>query len=411
MYKYSNDKTIAQFFVTDTSKKVTIYQTSWSFYKVEVDGVEYTDSDLQTLANGFTFSSPGIHTVKYQERQYDGSYDISGFLNQCDELISVTLSQNVHSITSSFQNCPKLSKVIGKNLLRIDTANFTNCPCLISMGIIGSGSSIEYNKDKLAVISSFPMSLKNLYISPKINSINTNSQALTNKLESIVVDSANKMYNSNNNCNAVINTANNTLVLGCKNTVIPNGVTSIGKYAFNGNEIITEIIIPDSVTHISDYAFNNCVNLANVTFGNNIISIGQYAFYCTSLTSAVLPNSVTYIGNSAFYGCKCLTNVTIPSCYLNYNVFSNCNIINLTMSLDCYISSNVFTLTSIDNLTLIGTEIKDNAFQGSSVKSVVIPNTVTSIGQVLQASLLIVAIQNLIHVTIVTQSLTPQIIR
>ena len=75
-------------------------------------------------------------------------------------------------------------------------------------------------------------------------------------LASIVVDKNNPVYDSRNNSNAIIETATNTLVSGCKTTVIPNSVTSIGSWAFSMNDL-TSVTIPDSVTSIGSWAFAN----------------------------------------------------------------------------------------------------------------------------------------------------------
>ena len=85
------------------------------------------------------------------------------------------------------------------------------------------------------------------------------------------------------------------------NVVIPNGVTSIGKYAFWGCSSLTSVTIPDSVKSIGDSAFWGCSSLESVTIPNSVTSIGENAFYkCSSLTSVTIPNSVKSIGDSAF---------------------------------------------------------------------------------------------------------------
>ena len=100
-------------------------------------------------------------------------------------------------------------------------------------------------------------------------------------LTEIVVESGNTVYDSRENCNAIIKTEDNTLIAGCKNTVIPNSVTSIG-----------------------DYAFYGCTGLASVTIPNSVTSIGYEAFEgCSGLTSVTIPNSVTTIGDEAFKNC------------------------------------------------------------------------------------------------------------
>jgi hypothetical protein len=107
-------------------------------------------------------------------------------------------------------------------------------------------------------------------------------------LKSIVVEEANTVYDSRNNCNAIIKTSTNTLIIGCKNTHIPNSVLSIGHWAFRDCTSLTSIIIPNSVTSIRGGAF----------------------YGCSRLTSISIPSSVWYmIGNGAFFGCSSLTTI------------------------------------------------------------------------------------------------------
>ena len=123
-------------------------------------------------------------------------------------------------------------------------------------------------------------------------------------MKGIKVDAGNTKYDSRNNCNAIIETASNTLIAGCKNTIIPNSVTRIGGYAFSG-----------------------CTGLTSVTIPNSLTSIGYHMFAnCSGLTSVTIPNSVTSIGDYAFSGCSGLAEVTCkaktpPTCY--YYSFRN----------------------------------------------------------------------------------------
>jgi hypothetical protein len=98
-------------------------------------------------------------------------------------------------------------------------------------------------------------------------------------LTSIVVEAGNTVYDSRNNCNAIIKTETNELIVGCKNTVIPNTVTSIGGSAFSGCSGLTSIDIPNSVTSIGNLAFNGCSGLTSVTVGATTpIAIGSDCF-------------------------------------------------------------------------------------------------------------------------------------
>ena len=83
-------------------------------------------------------------------------------------------------------------------------------------------------------------------------------------LESIVVESGNTVYDSRENCNAIIETATNTMLSGCRNTTIPNSVTSLGGYCFWGCSGLTSITIPNSVTSLGRYCFYGCSGLTEV---------------------------------------------------------------------------------------------------------------------------------------------------
>lgn len=121
-------------------------------------------------------------------------------------------------------------------------------------------------------------------------------------IDSISVSADNLYYDSREDCNALIETRSNTLLLGCKSSNIPNSVTSIGegafrsKYNFSG---LKNIYIPESVTSIGNSAFENC----------------------TGLKSIIIPSNVSTIGMNAFKGCKNLHKVTFMGEYIN--MFNN----------------------------------------------------------------------------------------
>ena len=148
--------------------------------------------------------------------------------------------------------------------------------------------------------------------------------------KAIIVESGNIVYDSRDSCNAIIKSSTNELIIGCKNTTIPNSVTAIGYDAFNDCSGFTgSLTIPNSVITIGDYAFGYCSGLTGLTIPNSVTTIGRAAFIgCTHLTSITLGNSVTSIGNSAFNHCSILDTITMlgttpPS--LGTNVFSISN--------------------------------------------------------------------------------------
>ena len=95
--------------------------------------------------------------------------------------------------------------------------------------------------------------------------------------------------------------------------VIPEGVTSIGFWAFSDCSSLASVVIPEGVTSIGAAAFYGCKGLASVVIPEGVTSIGDEAFsHCKSLTGVVIPESVTSIGDEAFSYCKSLTGVVIP---------------------------------------------------------------------------------------------------
>ncbi|MBQ7538969.1 MAG: leucine-rich repeat protein [Treponema sp.] len=148
---------------------------------------------------------------------------------------------------------------------------------------------------------------------------------------------------------------------------IPEGVTSISDDAFSGCTSLAEIKIPDSVTSIGNCAFAGCSSLAKITIPDSVTSIGGRAFEeCTSLTQISIPDGVTSIEWATFYGCTSLSAITIPEgvTSIDYSAFSGCSLLT--------------QITIPEGVPSIG----DNAFYGcSSLAQITIPDSVTSISE------------------------------
>ena len=314
----------------------------------------------------------------------------------CSGLTSVTIPNSVTSIGGgAFFGCSGLTSVtIGNSVTSIGIAAFRGCSGLTSVIIPNSVTSIGERAFCDCAGLTF-VSIPN-----SVTSIGKYAFADCSGLTSVVVDKNNGTYDSRDNCNAIIETSTNKLVVGCKNSIIPNSVTSIGSYAFRGCSGLTSVTIGNSVTSIGDGTFYGCSGLSSVTIGNSVTSIGEIAFSrCSGLTSVVvdknngtydsrdncnaiietstnklvvgcknsiIPNSVTSIGGYAFYNCSELTSVTIP---------------NSVTAIGEYAFSNCSGLTSVSIPNSV-TSIGDCAFSScSGLTSVTIGNSVTSIGK------------------------------
>ena len=171
-------------------------------------------------------------------------------------------------------------------------------------------SSVTYNGTTYSVTSIGDdafwrcTGLTSVTIPNSVTSIVKTAFLFCDGLTNIIVENGNSVYDSRENCNAIIVTATNALFVGCKNTIIPNSVTSIGDGAFWYCTGLTSVTIPNSVTSIGEYAFYSCSGLTSVTIGNGVTSIGEYAFmYCDGLKEIyVKATTPPTINSSVFYG-------------------------------------------------------------------------------------------------------------
>ena len=281
------------------------------------EGIEYS---VTSIGNGAFSGCTGLTSVNIPNSVTTIG---NGAFSGCTGLTSITIPNSVTSIGSSaFYGCSSLtSAAIGNSVTTIGIGAFCDCTSLTSAAIGNSVTTIPSSAfqdcssltsitipNSVTTIDGWAFngckSLTSVTIGNSVDYIGVTAFYGCSSLTSIVVEIGNNRFDSREACNAIVEKSTNTLVIGCKNSTIPNSVTSIGISAFYGCTGLTSITIPNSVTSIGNYAFSGCTGLTSITIPNNVTSIGGSAFSgCTGLTSITIPNSVKTIGIYAFRDC------------------------------------------------------------------------------------------------------------
>lgn len=341
----------------------------------------------------------------------------------CKSLKTVTLHEGLQRFDYGvFHNCENLKTInIPKSLTNIGEEAFKGCSSLATI-------SLSESVDTICKNAFYGSGIKSLYIPKSVKSIGECITGSCNQLVSIKVDPANTVYDSRNNCNGIIKTAENELYVGIQNTVIPNTVTSISGYAYRDCKQLKSILIPANISSIKQasnfesplYGCDNLVSIkvaANnpeydsrdncnaiinkksnrLVYGwqstvipNSVTGIESFAFSdCLGLKTIVIPEGVTNIGEGAFRNCEKLFSVSLPESLTSWSsgVFQNCHSltsIHLPSKLKYIANSAYWNCLGLVNISIPESieRIEGYAFNYCyELKSVYLPSKLTIIGK------------------------------
>lgn len=341
-------------------------------------------------------------------------------------LTMITIPCNVTTIGKAFSACDELTT------LNYNAIHCTEYAMNNTIEILNIGSSVKVLPEKLVAnceklrqvtipenvtkisFRAFYMckGLTEIAIPSSIVSIDSEAFRGCIGLEKIEVDVANTIYDSRNKCNAIVETQSNKLLMGCKETIIPEDIVTIGSYAFadcttlaaitlpnsviqiDGNAFagctaLTEFTIPQNIKQIKINAFQNCSNMATLYYnaesceasdgfencyfikkvymGDSVKTLPKNLFEkCSGMTDVILGKNVTEMGASVFYQCTSLTNVVLPDGLkvLPEQTFYGC--------------SSLPAVALPEGMTEIGV----NAFyKCTSLNTIALPSTLTVLGK------------------------------
>ena len=243
-----------------------------------------TSSKVATVVKGENYNELKIvsipSTIPVEGTEYPVKA-IAGRAFSSTPITSVEIADGLETIgQEAFSNCEQLSRIsLPSTLVTIESSAFNNCRRLAGITIPASVKTIGNN------------ALSGCY-----------------NLETIEVADGNEAYESLGS-NVIIERKTKTLLLGCKNSTIPDGVLAIGALAFNNCQI-EKIQFPETVKSIGDYAFASCRYLTEVILPEGLDSIAYGAFSnCELLETIEFPTTMKYFGEEAFYNCHNLMNV------------------------------------------------------------------------------------------------------
>lgn len=280
---------------------------------------------LALSANAVTFTVDGIcyQTASGGVNVVKESSGFDNYAGLTNVVIPSVVGYNGHNYQvvriadQAFSFAENLKSIeIPNTITTIGAGAFYHCSSLTSITIPNSATSIGNS----AITGC--ANLLSVNISSSVKTIGTNNLKECPMLEQIWVDPENTVYDSRENCNALIKTSTNELLMGCNTSFIPSSVESIADNAFYNFDGLKTMTIPASVTKIGYQAFTGCNSLEHVSINGQLSSFGAHAFEgCSSLYDVQLCEGIQYISLNCFESCNSLKTINIPE---SVNVIDSC---------------------------------------------------------------------------------------
>ena len=273
------------------------------------DEEDWQEEDSETDEEGFSWEldrKNGVLTISGTDWMDDFGEEGAPWYEDRALIKQVVIEDGVQSIgAGAFYGCKNLVTIsIPDSVTWLSDHAFEDCRNLTDLSI---PDSVTYIGDYCFAGC---RNLTDINIPDSVTYIGESAFADCKNIAGIKVSGKNQVYDSRGNCNAIIETASNELILGCKNTVIPKSVTGIGQQAFYECEDLENICIPDSVTRIGEEAFAGCDDLTTIAIPDSVTDIWYGAFHaCRNLTSLVLPDNGSLFNLSVFDGCSSLSTI------------------------------------------------------------------------------------------------------
>ncbi len=305
-------------------------------------------SSVTTISGSLFYGCTGLTSISIPNSVTEIGYSAFG---GCTSLTSITIPNSVTNIgDATFYGCTSLTSIpIPNSVITIGKNMFCGCSSLSVITI--PNNVITINERAFCDC----IGLRSVTIPNSVKTIGKYVFSGCINLTSLSVEEGNPIFDSRDNCNAIIETTSNTLLMGCKGTIIPTSVTEIGSSAFSGCKELSSIIIPNSVTSIGDNAFNGCCDLTSISIPNSVTFLGGYSFYaCQKLESITISNKVSSINTGTFLFCSSLASITIPNSVnvIESSAFSQCGLQSVTIP-NSVTSIGDFAFSNCQNLTSI----------------------------------------------------------